>query len=71
MKTKTFHEFHEYWDLIVNNKPGKKACLSGEGVDVRTLHRIHCTGCFTLTDLPTFKNLRIEILSVILEIFGS
>ena len=32
--TKTFHEFHEYWGLIVNNKPGKKAYLSGEGVDV-------------------------------------
>ena len=34
LKPKTFHGFHEYWDLIVNNKPGKKSCLSGEGVDV-------------------------------------
>ena len=39
MKPKTFHEFHEYWDLIMNNKPGKKACISGEGVAVDKIRK--------------------------------
>ena len=36
MKPKTFHEFQ---GLIMNNKPGKKACLLGEGVAVDKIRK--------------------------------
>ena len=55
-----YQQVNVHYQTLSVRVPSSKACLSCEGVAVDKikkvwmLHSIHGTGCFMLTDLPTF-----------------